>query len=332
MKILKYLPLVIVALFATQVVEGAPFAGLPGVGSKAGVEHYAATNSTWESFRVYQKNASGVQIETRPQFGTNATFSSKAELDAFFIQMLTYLAEGALTNQMVNKDMPFRISAGTGRVSTKLGIIGFLRCSKEFVLTKSSDGSYHLPDFARLVSLELYGSVLYEVDDPIEFGRVEVRDANGFLFWETDTRINPQEYPADISLDYGYVEIRTDWLIATNGTTTKVMLGLLEGDQHAYKVVKDGKLVSETPITTLLSPIAEDGTTTLTINGGDPGRVVRVQVTSDLCTWYDVGGTMVVPRYGAPLKFQQGTYGSSSGFYRIRTANVKPYWPAPSDE
>lgn len=333
---MKLFPL-FVAFFATSVVEGAPFSGFPGFGSKAGTEHYAATNVTALGVRVYQNTPTG-QVDIRPQFAVNKTFALKADLNAYFIQQLTILAEGALTNQMVDKDKPFRVSGIADHFCRHDTFpTTNLRCSKEFFLTKNPDGSYSLPDFAKLLSLELVGTVVYEIfDEKIEYGRIEVYTnpltSSQLPFFETDTRFEPQDPPMEVNMEEGYVQIRTDRVISESSgpTSTKVMLGLLEPDgTHSFKVVKSGVegLASETPITTSLA-FSLDGTVTLTIGGGDPGRVVQVQKAVDLTypgQWVDVGLNMVIPRYGATLQFKENSYYSPSGFYRIRTVNRRPY-------
>jgi hypothetical protein len=338
-KSLKNIIPLIVAFFATYVVEGATFERFGGFGSVTNAEQWAATCVNGLTVRVFQNPVNGGnQIDVSRQVTVTNTYASKAELDDRFYQLLDSIGAGALTNTMVDKRRSFRLAASGSSASFNFGIVDYFFSAVDFYLTKNPDGTYSLPDFRKIVSLQLYQYLMYEFDDTIEFGRIEVYDNPNYypfddprLFWETDTRLDPQDdfYTAIIP-EVNAIQIKTSWITAgTNSPTLiKIMLCLREGDNHVYKVFGPmGDRIPETPLA-MTSGVCTNGNASIIVGGGDPGRVVQLQQKTDLDSpWADVGGTKVVPRYGGTINLQAGTL-YPSGFFRIRTANVAPYLPS----
>lgn len=316
----------LVALLSTFVAKGA-FTNFVGFGSVSNaINLYAVPNSKGMSMDVYQDSTQGT-VYARPTFNANINFTNKEALDAFFQQQVDYLAQGALTNSLINKDQPLKIFAITSRNNFNLGILRYLYFFGEFSLIRSTNGSYSLPSFSNL-NMRLVGTMIWEVSS-LEWARIE-----GYYNPSTPSPTNPfpiedsrYDPPDKISVSENYIEIPTDF--ATSGSNgpvhLKISLVTKSGTNYNFRVFgPEGTQVPETPFYSKNFRMS-GGQASLDIVGGDPGRVIKMQKASNLSgPWIDVGVNMVVPPYQLNLHFEDISAGSMQ-FYRIRTCNAIPF-------
>jgi len=300
------------------------FAGFVGFGNVSNAcELYAVPNSKGMSASVYQETPEGEYVDVKRGFNGNINFTTKVELDAFFRQQVCLIAQGALTNVLVDKDGVFKIFVVTHRSNPNLGILRFLYHYSEFHLTRNPDGSYSLPDFSNL-EMGLALSMVFEVPG-LQWGRVEVSYAStGVVFQEEDSRY----YPPEMINPWGeYLEIPTDLAVSgTNGDTRlKITLVTVNGTNTQFRVFGPlGNQVPETPV--LLKDFRRtNGRVSFNLSGGDPGRAFKTQRGSTpLGPWTDsIGETTVVRRYGLP-SYWEGPETGTHYFYRACSVDYVP--------
>lgn len=323
--------LVIVALFSTSVVMSATFQ-FTGFGSmEKAINLYAVPNSTIMAASVHQDTPNGY-VDVKSPLVINFKPTTKEAIDSLFRQKIESVAEGALTNSLVNKDGIFKIFGFT-EGKDDLGII-YLIISSEFTLQKSSDGSYHLPDFSALKMI-MPPDMVFEIPN-LEWARIEASYNPvvepydpGLLALELDSRIDiPNGPPSDISITHKVVQISTD--LATSGangpTLLKISTVTKEGTNHVFRVFGPmGTQIPETPLR-LSNFTVSDGQSSFQIIGGDPGRVLVVQCsTNSTGPWTDTGERIVVPIRGYPPLYFRKAINGNFGFYRVRSENAIPF-------
>jgi len=300
------------------------FAGFVGFGSVSNaINLYALPKSIAMVVNVYQYTPEGDSIQVKRGWSGNIGFETKGALDAFFRQQVCLVAQGALTNVLVDKDEIFRIYGKTFGGSQNLGILNYLYCYHEFNLVKNPNGSYSLPDFSSL-EMGLATTMLWEVQG-LEWGRVEVSYASsGAVFQEEDSRYHSPEM---ISTWENYLEIPTDLAVAgTNGPNRlKISLVTVNGANTNFWVYGPmGTQVPETPV--LLKDFRRtNGRVSFSLSGGDPGRAFKVQKgLTPLGPWTDaIGETTVVRRYGLP-SYWEGPETGTHYFYRACSVDYVP--------
>lgn len=332
------LVLLLLAFLSTSVVQGTSFSEFTGFGSREeAITQWGVPNSMDMVVTVFQRTApSGFirelvlgPIQTLEDFPR----LNKVQIDELLRLKLHSVTEKLLTLDGIDKNKVFGIRAYTTRNNERLPDQIYLYHQTEFFLSKSSDGTYNIPDFSDR-EFGLPSSMFFEVPG-LEWGRIEISDNHKVypfddprLFWETDTRLDPQDPPTGIFLEDEYVMIRTDWAISgTNGATLiKVFLGTHEGSEHKYNAYGPlGKRIT-LPSFKSTSPAVAEGVISFDITGGGPGQVIMVQCAADPAgPWIDTGEQLVVRRYGMALNYQKYIYGPF-GFHRIRTVNAKPFW------
>ena len=302
------------------------FAGFVGFGNVSNAcELYAVPNSKGMSASVYQETPEGEYVDVKRGFNGNINFTTKVELDAFFRQQVCLIAQGALTNVLVDKDGVFKIFVVTHRSNPNLGILRFLYHYSEFHLTRNPDGSYSLPDFSNL-EMGLALSMVFEVPG-LQWGRVEVSYASsGAVFQEEDSRYHSPEI---INPWGGYLEIPTD--LAVEGTNGFVRLKIslvtvVNGKTNFWVYGPMGNQIPETPVLLKDFRRTNEGRVSFTLLGGDPGRAFRAQKgLTPRGPWTDtVGETIVVRRYGASSYWEGPETGPTNSFYRVRSVDYVP--------
>jgi hypothetical protein len=333
MKRIIQLVTLFVALFAAKVAQGETFSKLDGFGSLEAATDYARRRVSGVSVDAFQDTSDNRRISICHLIA-NKSFQSKEELDSYLLQRMQQAAEAATTNTTINRNLPVTMFALAKRASARIGSINYFAAYGQIQLIKDASGSYHVPDLSG-IKFQIANSLIWEFDDQLEFGRIEVADNplvypydDPRIFFEIDSRFEPGDPPDEINLEGNFIQIRTERVIAgTNSPTLiKVSLCFKEGNNHAFSVLGPFGTAAETPITTKAS--VTSGIPCVVIGGGDAGRVVRVQRATDMCspsTWVDVGTQMVIPRYGGTLKFQDDNFYNSNGFYRVRSVNAIPY-------
>ncbi|KKQ32960.1 MAG: hypothetical protein US45_C0014G0003 [Candidatus Nomurabacteria bacterium GW2011_GWA1_37_20] len=311
----SFLTLVVtfIAFLATDLVRGATaaFTEFVGFGSvENAINLYAVPNSTGMSVSVLEQTSEGEnKLHVKGQLSANINFTTKEALDAFFRQQVELVAQGALTNTLVDKDALFKIFGVTDRGSWNLGILYSLYCIEYFHLVKDPDGSYRLPSFEGL-EMVLATTMIFEIPG-LEWARIEalpsisgsrIKFSTSEILFEEDSRFDVPN-AINIKLGYGYIEIDTKLAVA--GTNNM------------------GNQIPETKIF-LRSFQNIEGQMTFDITGGDPGRVLLAQeAPSPIGPWTDVGEKIVVPRNGYPLTWAYPT--GISRFYRARSVNDVPF-------
>ena len=302
------------------------FAGFVGFGSVSNaIQTYALPRSTGIHVNVYQYTIEGDVIHVRRGYNAGINFTTKAELDIFFRQQVCLIAQGALTNVLVDKDGVFKIFVVTHRSNPNLGILRFLYHYSEFHLTRNPDGSYSLPDFSNL-EMGLALSMVFEVPG-LQWGRVEVSYASsGAVFQEEDSRYHSPEI---INPWGGYLEIPTD--LAVEGTNGFVRLKIslvtvVNGKTNFWVYGPMGNQIPETPVLLKDFRRTNEGRVSFTLLGGDPGRAFRAQKgLTPRGPWTDtVGETIVVRRYGASSYWEGPETGPTNSFYRVRSVDYVP--------
>jgi len=299
------------------------FAGFVGFGSVSNaINLYALPKSIGFVVEVYQYTPEDDVIHVRRGYNAGINFTTKVELDIFFRQKACLVAQGALTNTLVDKDGVFRIFGVTFGGSQNLGILDYLYCYHEFHLVKNLDSSYRLPDFSGL-EMGLVTTMVWEIPS-LEWGRVEVSRSDGVVFQEEDTRYSSPEM---INVWDGYLEIPTDLAVSgTNGDTRlKITLVTVNGTNTQFRVFGPlGNQVSETPV--LLKNFRRtQGRVSFNLSGGDPGRAFKAQKgLTPRGPWVDTQGeTVVVRRYGLP-SYWEGPETGTNFFYRASSVDHVP--------
>ena len=331
----SFLTLVVtfIAFLATDLVRGATaaFTEFVGFGSvENAINLYAVPNSKGISVNVFQETPEFHDVNRG--LGSDINFTTKEALDAFFRQQVELVAQGALTNTLVDKDALFKIFGVTDRGSWNLGILYSLYCIEYFHLVKDPDGSYRLPSFEGL-EMVLATTMIFEIPG-LEWARIEalpsisgsrIKFSTSEILFEEDSRFDVPN-AINIKLGYGYIEIDTKLAVAgtNNSTLLKISMVIKEENNRSFRVYGPmGNQIPETKIF-LRSFQNIEGQMTFDITGGDPGRVLLAQeAPSPIGPWTDVGEKIVVPRNGYPLTWAYPT--GISRFYRARSVNDVPF-------
>jgi hypothetical protein len=329
-KILGWLG-VTVALLSTQVAKGEAFTNLDRFGSVPKAEAAGLVTGNFVSVWVYQYTTNNGPVDVKEHFVASVTFTSKAALEDYVRMKINFVAQGALTNTLVNKGGEFLYYAQYAKFNLELGgVVEYFVFQSTFYLNKSADGTYSLPDFSN-ARATLPPTLLVQVPGML-WARMEVFRKGGSstspIDYE-DPRIQTGSsgFYIDVDSDHPYIVAKTGYATDTNQFVLKVTMVVIEDGKTVFKVFIDGHLVTETPISVTNFTLS-GGTVSFDIQGGDTGRIYAIERASDMCgPWVqDDENLHVVRAFGATTHYTKTlTGGDGIGFYRIHTVDLSPY-------
>ena len=283
------------------------------IGSVSKVTDYAVSVVTAFLTDVYQVQPDGTLLYFA--FETdNRQFSSKQELDAWFHTRVNQGVQNILSSTNGNKDgdFYFRVFAINGPWGYAL-----FNCYKSFKLIHTNS-QYYLPSFDGY-QLTMASRIPFLVPD-IQWAILEAQGLSVPVF---DSRRDP-DYWANGGLDLYYADLLV--LKAEHITGNyDIKLSMVSGTNNTYRIFdKNGALVPETPVV-VSPPKLTNGTCSVSVTGGDPGRHLVLQGSTNLVTWTDLRPDYVVYYSGYDPGF---TYSETSNyprrFFRVKKVN-SPY-------
>ena len=312
------------------------------LGSLEKVQAYCLSNSHILVLDVYQ-NTSNSWISVGSTTDDRLSFTNMDQLNAFFQLRLNTAAKEALTttntsldpeeNAPVDRDKPFQIYASVEKYTDEYHPVYFT-CPGSFNLIKTN-GSYMLPDLSG-IKLKLHPWVPFEIDR-LGWARVETSYAShpDAPFEVFDPRYNPNVQETGIYPypDLSRIYIRRDFAVSGTNGPFRMKIYVVSGADDNYHIFDgNGTQLPETPkvmsiIRNTVDPSKPQASSSsslvsLNITGGDPGRVVVLQRTTDMTSWEDMGN-YVIPDDKSGISVPVGTDGNMS-FYRLFTTNTVP--------
>jgi hypothetical protein len=253
---------------------------------------------------------------------TNRTFSNVQELNVLNTSFIMQAVRTLLTNTSsnVHLDMPF-VVYGNGLICGYKIIGGTHLFSLIY-----TNGSYILPTFPPMINVELYRfSCAFRVPK-IKSAIIEVFKSGT---WKvvTDSRLtitHPWDYVANgIS---GGIDTASQVLVVPPEFVVgnfPVRISMAIGSSNSFVLTDEtGYQITETP-TVLDTPTCSNGTIYIHGSGGDPGRYLTIQSSTDMVTWGDLPELHQVGYIGADSGI---TYSEPFGtqqrkFFRIKKVN-----------
>ncbi len=301
------------------------------MGSEERVMEHHITNVQYISMHVHQDAYKG---EIGRFVGNTPLLKNKEDLDKFFKLKLDACAQGALTNSSkgIDRNAPFKIWAVANHWDSQLrkGILYF-GVTSEFMLTKSSDGSYRLPDLSKVV-LKQATKTWYKVKD-LKWGRIEIFSDDGIS----------ESHPEWVDTEKSYLIIDRDTAVSgikqiniVSGVNNDFQvfngMGLPIAEEKPVLKILNGETYAESGSQQLkvqkLSALPEAKTITIQVSGGEIGRVLQIQSATNITgPWKDVDSTRhsIWPDEGTTtLTFTDETI-FKRNFYRVRSVNEVPF-------
>ena len=249
---------------------------------------------------VYQKDTNGNTID----FNSVVYFGSikdRHQLDTWFQVELQKGLNNILTSTNGNRDGIYKIFAYTSNWDLASGQFDYF---KEFNLVYTN-GQYTLPDFSQ-AKMSLSRKTLYKVQG-IEWAILEIFDKDGQLLGITDSRFEPDPWYSGVDTANGLLILPTDFIIGDTDYKIKLVV-VSNGDYKVYDGT--GKQIPETPATMRIQVII-DGVKNIVVTGGDAGRRLILQGSSNMVDWVDLNAGHVV---GFPPGYFYSEAGTDSGF------------------
>ncbi len=323
MKILKNILLFTLLSFVGKV-EAQDF-DLTGYGDREKTITRFVDNSVALKVTVYQEKpdgsvvratqgiSSGVALiyRTPPSWVETRLCWTKADIDREYRKKLLQMANGALTNTAIDKDKPLTIYAWTTKNEPRFNPPpDYFDVYEEFMLIKTPDGKYALPDFSKKV-MNMVPYLVIDLPPKVEWVRVE-RNIPSYKLGALSQEISVIDSRYD---DSGFTDMRFKVLTVDtedfiNGNYLKFSM---VGSDYPFTVYNNGVKSAEIPTKLTISRVLQVS--------GEPGRVVAIErAESILGPWTDTGDQFELPAY--PFTYES-TYGTI-GFYRTRIVNQVP--------
>ena len=296
------------------------------IGSTNAIGDAEATNVIAVGFYIWQTFPSGDGIDYLVTT-TNLTkqLTNKQDLDALNTSLMLRYATN-VPSYGTNKNLPFTMYAGA---INRLGI-QLLYCNFTVNLV-ASNGSYQLPPMPTQIPTKLYAWGAFPFPG-IKSALVEAQTngmANGWTpVMDSRWSSNPWYWNDDWT--GGGADVNDQWLVLPTAFVTggyPLRIAVISGTTNEYQLMNEtGYLIQETPTSISESFVGHPGkgmALTVTAQGGDPGRSLVIQRSSDLQNWITVTTNHVVGYIGVAPGFsfsEQAT--ATHEFYRVATTNA----------
>jgi hypothetical protein len=299
-------------------------------GSTNALIPFAVTNTQNMGLTVYQGN-NGNQA----QFPYAMSFSSFADINTAFQQLLVFAANLALTNPAVNKNDPIFVIGNAVNLNYPPGFVestGFVGVT--FVVGTpvpdnvsfsyvEQNGTWVLPDLSGIVPVLPQQMTFYVPG--LEWARIEVYNSTNMItpFLVVDSR-NPSSSSGTngIDLPSQSITIATAYLASGTNGPYQLKVSFLTSGSGFQIVDGNGLEIAETPL--VLAVTKSNGSVNLSVTGGDVGRNFEIEKSPDLQTWTPITGAYTVgTNAGWSITFQD-TMSNLFGFYRAATTNAVP--------
>lgn len=322
--------LVVVALITYFVVGSlrAQVSSLP-MGSEERVTEYSVTAGRNLIVYVWQGDPNFPSVFEDFKIG-GLSFSTKAQLDAYFSEKLKMVAERALTNAALDKDFPIEVEAYFDRAYSGGAIFNHLGVMSEFML-KVSNGVYSVPDLSG-IRLELPNQIPYYVPK-LKWVRVEVANDGGETLDVWDS--NSGSVSKVFNLTYSTLLIHKNLALGQPGQHLKTRI--VSGNSNQFQVFdRNGSQIPEVlaklnigiySVSSSRDPrvtLAPASVSSLYVQviTGEVGRTYKVQASpTPEGPWTEVGKYTYTPYQKDHTTFFQT---ETNSFFRTETVNEVP--------
>ena len=267
-------------------------------GSLTNVRNFAVTNSQSIFATVYGLDSFGNQNESMSGSALLAdkSFGSYADISTAVQQTLHVAIAAAMTNTNVpiNKDKNLLVGYSTvnflyppSNLSEFFGIVDYIPVK----LTKTGS-TYTIPDLSGITPQLLPQQFFYIPG--LKWVRMEVYATNDLTtpVVISDSRDGSGSYTTVADIPNEGFFIGTDYIASGTHGPYQLKVSYFTSAGGFFIANGDGMQVQETPLVISNNKLSIHGqTVTMTVSGGDNGRVFNVQASNDLKTWSQVPGT-----------------------------------------
>jgi hypothetical protein len=321
---MKTLISLVLALLTGFTVEGA-IGQLP-IGSSNVVETYNFTSSTFAQSSVRWTKTNGV---TALRFGGNAIPPMSKQ------QLLSY------NQQFLTNELNLSVGSDPQADKTKPVIFGALytrnECPYWLLSTRSQTITYttngQIPD---LSSINPYGgdqAITIAIKN-LRWARFEVTTTNNPSqpYYVIDSRTqtnpptssNPNGVEKDTIFNWGCLTMALPFACSGTNGAYRVKVYIVSGTNNDYEIFDGtGTRVSETPLQ-VSSPTFVGNTIKLDVTGGDIGRVIAVEKSTDLLNWKVCAGTTNVISSGRVCHISIPKGDENRLFFRAKMVAIAP--------
>ncbi len=291
-----------------------PAITFPGMGGHDGlIRDYAIPGTMGLFVGLFQNGPQG-QVNLSDPFFVQRSFASIDEATTLMRQEANRIGQAVFTNTDVNKDQLINIFSYTVSHDERLGWVYYLSLSKQFMMTKSADGAYHLPDF-NTYELDLASDIVYATPGATfifaECYYNPLTSKKSSLVFRVDSRLFPDgDGPVGLSLDPGheYVSFRTVYAASgTNGPTLMDTVIFVPPKDHYYM----GPMGEQHPV--LTSPQSTDQQVTFDLTAGRNQTILVESAPTPAGPWTSAG-YVSVPYDTSTVQFQGKPCGPAGSF------------------
>jgi len=265
-------------------------------GSTNALAQFAATNTQNMVVAIYQGANYGGQADFGGFFGT--AFGNVSNINAAFQELLMFTANLTLTNPVIDKTQPVYVGGYAWNDDYPLPNDAWFpfivpwnpHPSFSFV---EQNGVWDVPDLSG-ISMVLPSQMVFYVPG-LEWARIEVYSNTNLVspFLVVDSRY-PTSFSVANSIDTTNqsIIIATPYLASGNSGLYRLNVSILTSNGGFHVVDGNGMQVAETSLVPAV--ITSGNVASVTVTGGNPGRVFEVEKSLDLQTWSVITGMCTV--------------------------------------
>jgi len=289
-------------------------------GSTNSLVPFAVTNTRNISIGVYQGDVDGADAD----FPGDVSFTSMADINSAFQEVLAFAANLSIENPAINKSAPLMVAgyALNNDYPQNVGCFTFVVPDEMSINVANVNGSWVLPSLSAM-TLMLPQQMPFQIPG-LQWARLEVYHSTNLAtpFLVVDSRNPASSSPTNgIDISNQAITIATAFLASGNTGPYRLKVSTLAA--NGFQIVDGtGMRVLERPLAPVISRSA--GTVKVTVTGGDPGRVFAIQKSADLKTWTQDGSAYTVGTNTWSATLQETVSPASGIFYRTATLDVAP--------